>query len=188
MSINDFISIGSICISILALIFSVITFFDERRRNRKEATIHAFDDLDGKIHTEEYGNLGELDEQQISNILQEHLHPQNPSLPKKLKDSRWEQITKGLALLEHFAVGVNTKVYDANTLNSMAGNYIIELYGKLLPIIEEKQKDSDDKHNEDKQNNNKHNYEELGKMKKKVDKIKRRKKRWEKIYGNFNLR
>lgn len=157
MSINDFISIGSICISILALIFSVITFFDERRRNRKEATIHAFDDLDGKICSEEYGRLQELDEDAVTRLVNGYKRSNGTENPK------WDAVTKGLALIEHFAVGINTKVYDVETLNAMAGNFMIKLYETLLPIIKEKRSSPDGQNN----------YKEFKQMMEKLECIRR---------------
>lgn len=131
----------SIIISGCAFVFSLWSFVSERNRGRKEATIHAFDDLEEKICSKEYGELQKLDGAMVSKIVEGHERNNSLEQPK------WDEITKGLALIEHFAVGVNAKVYDAETLNSMAGNFMIRLYNTLFPIIEQKQKSPDGKNN-----------------------------------------
>ena len=44
-----------------------------------------------------------------------------------------------IARCEHFAVGVEEKVYDFKTVNKLAGKHLIRLYKKFLPIIKETQ-------------------------------------------------
>ena len=55
--------------------------------------------------------------------------------PKALE---YKEISALLARCEHFAVGVNEKVYDIKTLRRLAKPYFIGVYDKLTPMIEKK--------------------------------------------------
>lgn len=108
----------AIIISFIALAFSVGQFYSERKRNRQEATIHAFDELETD---ESVLYLFSLSRAQIDDLVEQR---------KKYDiriDSDWKIITKALSLIEHFAVGVNSEVYDLDILNRMAGNKIIDV-------------------------------------------------------------
>lgn len=119
----------AIVISFIALVFSLIQFFVEKDRNRKEATIHAFDSL------EENDNilfLFSLSKDKIDDFVER----------KKEYDRRieqeWSSLSNALPLIEHFAVGVNSKIYDISTLNRMAGNQIITVFYACDELIKYK--------------------------------------------------
>lgn len=128
----------AIVISLFALAFSVWQFYSERKRNRKEATIHAFDELG---NTESVLYLFNLSQNEIDELVKR----------QKLNDNRikdqWADLTKALALIEHFAVGVNTKVYDLETLNRMAGNKILDVFSNCENLIKYKRKNVGDENN-----------------------------------------
>lgn len=65
-----------------------------------------------------------------------------------IDNDEWFRISKALALIEHFAVGVNNKIYDLKILNSMAGNKMIDTYDKSVNIIKYKRKDSEKNYSE----------------------------------------
>lgn len=44
-----------------------------------------------------------------------------------------------LARIEHFSLGVNTNIYDAELVQRAATRYFIVIYNKLKPMIEKKQ-------------------------------------------------
>lgn len=118
-------NIFAIIISILALIFSLWQFISERKRSRQEATIHAFDKLEEDVFSEpDYGRCKSL------NIFLE-----TDSDKQKLQ----VKATLLLSKIEHFAVGVNTNVYDIETLNRMAGRFIIGQYEGWKSFISEKE-------------------------------------------------
>ena len=56
------------------------------------------------------------------------------------KVEAWEKLSKALPLIEHFAVGINNKIFDIGTLNSMAGNQIISSYFACEELIKYKRK------------------------------------------------
>jgi hypothetical protein len=63
-----------------------------------------------------------------------------------MKAEQWESYKKSLVLsgylarIEHFALGVNTKIYDAKTAERAGTNYLVYLYRiKLAPMIKFKE-------------------------------------------------
>ena len=40
-----------------------------------------------------------------------------------------------IAKLEHFSVGVNSKIYDFKTVDALGGMHLVYLYDKVEPII-----------------------------------------------------
>ena len=116
----------AIIISIGALAFSIWQFFVERIRNRKEATIHAFDDLEDNAS---FTCLLSLSQSEINDLV----------VRQKKHDERikkeWTSVCEALARIEHFAVGINAKVYDLKTLNAMAGNQIIKTFNSCDNLL-----------------------------------------------------
>lgn len=52
-----------------------------------------------------------------------------------------------MARIEHFSVGVNSDIYDIETVKRLAGKHFCALYGKLSPMVEKKRKiNKTDKH------------------------------------------
>lgn len=116
----------SIVISFLALWFSLRQYYCERNRNRKEATIHAFDTLEG---SDSIIFLFSCSSIQIDDYVQ-----RRTEYDKRI-DQEWASLSNALHLIEHFAVGINSKVYDITTLNSMAGNKIISTYNNCEKLL-----------------------------------------------------
>ena len=135
----------AVLISIGAFVFSIMQFACERRRNRKEATIHAFDALE---ESESFIYLFSLTKKDVDDLVKRH------TVNDKRIDNEWQQLCKALPLIEHFAVGVNSKIYDVETLNSMAGNKFITTYYACDELL--KYKRSGD--------GNEKNYSEFEKM------------------------
>lgn len=145
----------SIVLSFLAVAFSLVTFFDERKRKRSEATIHAFDELQDLVFsTENYSSL-------VSNAIDEYNSDQ--------QNKAWQFATNYLSRIEHFCVGVQLKTYDINTLNKLAGGFMIEQYSYWIPVI-------DIKRTKDANQKMKH-YDEFETVAKKLCKI--RGEKWE---------
>lgn len=116
-----YIDLISIVLSFLAVAISLAIFFDERKRNRSEATIHAFDELQNLVFSaEDYSPL-------VSKAVEEynsgHLN------------NSWQSATNYLSRIEHFCVGVQLKTYDIDTLNKLAGGFMVEQYSYWIPVI-----------------------------------------------------
>ncbi len=119
-------SILSLLIALAAFFFSVWQFFAERTRSRREATIRAFD---------------ELEEAVFSNPAYKVLPAGDEALRFALTGQpEWNAATLALSRIEHFAVGINSGIYDIRTLNRMAGGFLLQEYARWKPVIETKRK------------------------------------------------
>lgn len=52
------------------------------------------------------------------------------------RSSEYKRLSKNLARIEHFCVGVNAKVYDVGIVKRFAGRYFICVFDEFLPLIE----------------------------------------------------
>lgn len=119
--------IAALAISVIAAGFSIGSFFLERNRVRREATIHAFEDLEKEVFSQDD-------------------YVSAPAGAKKEAEERrlgraWRRGTELLAKIEHFCVGVRVHAFDLKTLNRLAGGYFITQYENWRPIIEQKRLD-----------------------------------------------
>lgn len=119
--------IAALAISVIAAGFSVGSFFSERNRVRKEATIHAFEDLEKEVF---------LQEDYVSAPAEAKKEAEEHKLGRA-----WKRGTEFLSRIEHFCVGVQAKAFDLDTLNRLAGGYFIKQYENWRPIIEQKRSD-----------------------------------------------
>lgn len=110
----------ALIVSVLALGLSILQFFKESSRQKKEATLNAYNVLQNEV-------FSELKKYDLGNI--------------KKGDDGWDDITICLAKIENFAVGINTGIYSLNILNSLGGGFFINQYEKLLPIISKKREE-----------------------------------------------
>lgn len=127
----------AILLSLAAFVLSICQFCVERNRNRKEATIHAFDKLE---ESEAILFLFKATKKEIDDLVKWKTKSNHPKEQNTKKAEEWEQLSKALPLIEHFAVGINNKIYDIDTLNSMAGNLIISTYSNCEELIKYKRK------------------------------------------------
>ena len=116
-------SIIAIVISVISGGFALYTFFWTAARDRKQATLDAYN---------------QLQEQAL-----DHLNLYKPSNIKEIvKDRRSEEYKKlsaYVARIEHFCVGVNQKIYDRKTVYELAHGYFDGgLKARIEPIIERK--------------------------------------------------
>ena len=118
--VADVISLG---LSGCEIAFSVVQFFSGRNRNRKEATIHAWEELEKNVFLQEgYKKLA------LRGGADYVLGGQG----------EWKRAEKALSKVEHFAVAVNVEIYDLDTLNRLAGSFIIKEYERWRPVIDTK--------------------------------------------------
>lgn len=139
------VDIIALLVSGAALIFSLLQFIVERSRSRKEATIHAFDDLEDN---DGVAYLFSVSRNTIDDLIQR----QNAA-DQRIKE-QWRLLNQAMPTIEHFAVGINSGVYDVKTLNKMAGNKIIFTYTACENLIELKRAGD----------GNENNYKEFEKM------------------------
>lgn len=124
-------SIISLAIALFSLIYSFVTYHCSVMHDKKQATLDAF-------------NI--LQEQVLDKI---NLYP-NSKIKEIAEDARskeYKELTFLMARVEHFSVGVNSKIYDVKIVKRLAGKHFCALYDKLLPMIEKKRKiNKSDKH------------------------------------------
>lgn len=132
-------------ISIGSLILSIITNIESVKRERKQATLNAFNTLQNEALDKLY-HYTEADIRKIT---------------ENSRTDEYKEVSVLLARWEHFCVGVNSDIYDIKTVKRLAGKYLIGLYKKVSPLIEKKRKiNTTDKH-----------YDEIEKMIEKIDKL-----------------
>ncbi len=115
--------IAALIISILALVLSLIQFIRDTSREKKEATLIAYNEIQDDVFS----------------ILTKYPYPM-PEIEYHSKE--WLELTICLAKLERFSVGINTRIYSIDTLNRLGGAYYIRQFEKLKPIIDRKRNDN----------------------------------------------
>ena len=122
-------SIIAIVISVISGGFALYTFIWTARRDRKQATLDAFNIL----QNEAFDKLNQLTPAEIREIA---THPRS----KEYKD-----VSSYIARIEHFCVGVNTNIYDKTTVFQLANGYLNGpvILERIEPIIEKKKHGSE---------------------------------------------
>lgn len=119
----------ALIISIAAFALSLIQFCRESSRQKKEATLIAYNELQDDV-------LSKLNKYPV------------PMTEIEYHGEEWHEITVCLAKLERFSVGINTGIYSLETLDRLGGAYFIRQFEKLMPIIGRKRAEhiADGKH------------------------------------------
>lgn len=113
--------IVTLIISILALGLSLIQFIRDASRQKKEATLNAYNILQDDAFS------------YLIRITREDLNP-----PPQYHSEKYDKITSCLAKIEMFSTGINTGVYSIWILNRLGGGFFVHQYDRLAAIIEEK--------------------------------------------------
>jgi hypothetical protein len=119
----------ALVVSTMAVIVSIWTFCWTSRRDRKQATLDAYN---------------RLQEQALDHL--------NGYTPKQLKDiasnpqsEEYKQVSVYIARIEHFCVGVNQKIYDNKVVYDLAHGYLDgAIKSRITPIIEKKNRSGRD--------------------------------------------
>lgn len=112
----------AIIISALSLIGTVFNFIFSLQRERKQATLNTFNVL----------------QEQVLDNLNIYTKAQIEEIALKPNGMEYIQLTRYLARMEHFAVGVNCGIYNHRIVKRLAGRYFCNLWDKLLPLVERK--------------------------------------------------
>ena len=114
--------------SIISMVLSIITLTNsihvQQKLAKRQTTIEAFNVLQNEVL-----DILMFDENGNAKTIVENLH--NSKCEMAYRDYKIL-----IARLEHFAVGVNQKVYDFKVVNKLAGIHLICLYEKIKPIID----------------------------------------------------
>lgn len=113
-------SIIAIVISVISGVISFCTFHWTARRDRKQATLDAYN---------------QLQEQALDQL--NHYAPANiREIAKNRRSDEYKTISEYIARIEHFCVGVNSKIYDRKTVYELAEGYLDgSIKTRIEPII-----------------------------------------------------
>ena len=117
-------SIIAIALSVVSGAFTFYTFFWTNRRDRKQATLEAYN----RLQTEVFDNINVYSPSEIRDICEDS------------KSEEYKILSGYLARIEHFCVGVNERIYDNNTFYALAHGYFdgYLLRNRIEPLIEAK--------------------------------------------------
>ena len=120
------ISIIAVVISVLSGVFAFYTFFWTAKRDRKQATLEAYNRLQAEV----FDTLNTYQPEEIKDIC------------KNTRSEEYKKLSGYLARIEHFCVGINTKIYDEKTFYSLAHGYFDgnQLRRRIEPILVSKNK------------------------------------------------
>ena len=124
MDISDIIATIALGVSIISAICAVIVYFKGLKRERKQATLDAFNDLQTQVLDELAGYTPTA----IRVIAENHR--------KKDTKQQYNHCKTLIARIEHFAIGIEEKIYEYKTADKLAAEHLIFLYNKVSPIIE----------------------------------------------------
>ena len=118
-------SIIALVISIISGGFALFTFIWTARRDRRQATLDAYNTL----------------QEQALDALNEYTGTEIKRIVEEKNKEEYRELSKCLARLEHFSVGVNTGIYDRKTVYELAHGYLdVAIWYKLQPVLDQKQK------------------------------------------------
>lgn len=116
----DLISIG---FSVIAAVFSLITYRKSIVHDRQQATLEAYNQL----------------QEQALDHLNYYVPTQVAEIAKDPRSDEYKKISAYIARIEHFCVGVNQKIYDQKTVYELAHGYLDGgIKKRIEPIIERK--------------------------------------------------
>ena len=122
-------SILAIIISAFTFLFSFYTFRWTARRDRKQATLDAYNTL----QNEAFDKLNPLIPSEIQEIM------------KHTTSKEYNEVSGYIARIEHFCVGVDQEIYDRKTVYELAHGYFDgkKLRSRMEPVIDQKNQGAD---------------------------------------------
>lgn len=118
----------SIIIAIISAGISIVTYINTVQYEKKKSTIDAINLLQNEV-LDKFVSITKSN----AVIIVENLD--NEKCREIYNDYR-----ALIARLEHFAIGVNNRIYDINIVNNIVGTHFVCLYKKIKPIIDETNK------------------------------------------------
>ena len=122
-------SILAIIISAFTFLFSFYTFRWTARRDRKQATLDAYNTL----QNEAFDKLNPLIPSEIQEIM------------KHTTSKEYNEVSGYIARIERCCVGVNQEIYDRKTVYELAHGYFDgkKLRSRMEPVIDQKNQGAD---------------------------------------------
>lgn len=117
-------SVVAIAISLISGGFALYTFFWTAKRDRKQATLEAYN----RLQTEVFDNLNLYKPAEIRSICED------------VASEEYKIISGYVARIEHFCVGLNTRIYDRNIFYALAHGYFDgnQLRKRIEPMLNAK--------------------------------------------------
>ena len=143
------ISIIAVLVSGATFLFTVMVTYRGEQREKKQATLDALNILQEQV----FDNLNTYTFAEVRNVAtqwQLSIQAKNKFINDKqgTADEFWNthheydsvieeyrKLSGYLARIEHFALGVNTGIYDAKVTERAATTYFVMLYKKMGPIL-----------------------------------------------------
>ena len=124
------IDVFSLLFSLGAAIFSAFTYWSNIILDRKKATLEAYNIL----------------QEQALDKLQVYMPAQLKSVVKNRRSEEYKLLSSYVARIEHFAVGVNQKIYDLKTVYELSHGFLDgSIRTRVEIIISRKEEDTDEK-------------------------------------------
>ena len=125
------ISVVSIVLAIISAVHSIYVYIQTVKHDKKQATLDAFNIL----------------QEQVLDKINLYSNSKVKEIAEDARSKEYKELTILMARIEHFSVGVNSEIYDLETVKRLAGKHFCVLYDKLLPMIDKKRKiNKSDKH------------------------------------------
>ena len=124
MNSTDIIALVALIVSIVSGIISLINYYKSQIRQRRIDTIEAYRTL----QTDVLDKFVSYPKKEVLKLVE--------NLDQKEIRIAYDDCRAMIAKCEHFAVGVNNKIYDFDTVDKLGGVHLIYLFDKLLPVIE----------------------------------------------------
>ena len=117
-------SIIAIAISVISGGFTLYTFYWTAARDRKQATLEAYNRLQAEV----FDPINTYSPEEIEEICED------------TKSMEYKILSGYLARIEHFCVGVNNKIYDDKVFYSLAHGYFDghQLRKRIEPLLNAK--------------------------------------------------
>lgn len=144
-------SITAIVIAVFSVIVSVVIYYQGTQREKKQATLDAFNILQeqafDRLNQYTFKEIKEIcdiwQQTVISKNNKAALDGEKASQEENEKRehylAEYRTLSGYLARIEHFALGVNTGIYDVKVAERAGTSYLVMQYrGKLKPMIEAK--------------------------------------------------
>ena len=124
-------SIMAIIISVASGGFAFYTFLWTAKRDRKQATLEAYNRLQNEV----FDKLNLYKPSEIRDICEDST------------TEEYKKVSGYLARIEHFCVGVNTKIYDRKTFYALAHGYFDghQLRKRIEPLMDIKNQSKNSK-------------------------------------------
>ena len=121
--------------SAVALLFSMYSFFKTKQieritRETQKIKINRTIDSYGVLQDKVLDELNSFERNRVREIAERPEATENANDYKKLSGM--------MARLESFSLAVNSEIYDIETVNRLAGTYLMGLFDKIEPVIQKK--------------------------------------------------